>query len=66
LPEEEGLWDIGPSTEVQRVSFVGYTGDEGGSSRLWNLQNLHAVPPYGGAVLQEMGNAVVSYGGFFF
>jgi len=32
-------------TEVQRVSFVGYTGGEGGSLRLWNLQNLHAVPP---------------------
>jgi len=32
------------STEVQRVSFVGYTGGEGGSLRLWNLQNLHAVP----------------------
>ena len=31
-------------TEVQRVSFVGYTGGEGGSLRLWNLQNLHAVP----------------------
>jgi len=34
-------------TEVQSVSFVGYTGGEGGSPRLWNLQNLHAVPPYG-------------------
>jgi len=33
-------------TEVQRISFVGYTGGEGGSPRLWNLQNLHAVPPY--------------------
>jgi len=33
-------------TEVQRVSFVGCTGGEGGSPRLWNLQNLHAVPPY--------------------
>ena len=32
-------------TEVQRVSFVGYTGHEGGSPRLWNLQNLHAPPP---------------------
>ena len=30
---------------VQRVSFVGYTGGEGGSPRLRNLQNLHAVPP---------------------
>ena len=30
-------------TEVQRVGFVGYTGGEGGSPRLWNLQNLHAV-----------------------
>jgi len=29
-------------TEVQRVSFVGYTGGEGGSLHLWNLQNLHA------------------------
>ena len=35
-----------PHTEVQRISFVGYTGGEGGSPRLWNLQNLHAVPPY--------------------
>ena len=33
------------AAEVQRVSFVGYTGSEGGSPRLWNLQNLHAVPP---------------------
>ena len=32
-------------TEVQRVSFVGYTGREDGSPGLWNLQNLHAVPP---------------------
>ena len=31
-------------TEVQRVSFVGYTGGEGGRYRLWNLQNLPAVP----------------------
>ena len=30
----------------QRVSLVGYTGGESGSPRLWNLQNLHAVPPY--------------------
>jgi len=34
---------FGIGTEVQRVSFVGYTGGEGGSPRLWNLQNLHAV-----------------------
>jgi len=33
-------------TEVQRISFVGYTGGVGGSPGLWNLQNLHAVPPY--------------------
>lgn len=33
-------------TEVQRVSFVCYTGGEGGRIRLWNLQSLHAVPPY--------------------
>jgi len=33
-------------TEVQRISFVGYTGGEGGSPSLWNLQNLRAVPPY--------------------
>ena len=34
-------------TEVQRLSFVGYTGSESGSPHLWNLQNLHAVlvPP---------------------
>jgi len=36
---------LGPM-EVQCVSFVGYTGGEGGSLRLWNLQNLHAVPPW--------------------
>ena len=34
-------------TEVQRVSLVGYTGGEDGSPGLCNLQNLHAVPPYG-------------------
>ena len=34
------------SSTVQRVNFVGYTGGEGGGPRLWNLQNLHAVPPY--------------------
>ena len=33
------------STEVQRISFVGNTGGVGGSPGLWNLQNLHAVPP---------------------
>ena len=32
-------------TEVRRVSFIGYTGGEGGSLRLWNLQSLHALPP---------------------
>ena len=40
-----GEWLVG-DTEVQRVSFVGYTRGEDGSSGLWNLQNLHAVPPY--------------------
>ena len=34
------------TTEVQGISFVGYTGDEGSKSRLWNLQNLCPVPPY--------------------
>jgi len=33
------------STEVQGISFVGYTGVEGGRLRLWNLQNLCPVPP---------------------
>jgi len=31
--------------EVQRVSFVDYTGVRVGSPRLWNLQDLHAVLP---------------------
>ena len=31
---------------VQSVSFIGYTEGEGGSPRLWNPQNLHAVPQY--------------------
>jgi len=34
------------STEVQGISFVGYTGSEGSKPRLWNLQNLCPVPPY--------------------
>ena len=34
------------STEVQGISFVGYTGGEGSKLRLWNLQNLCPVPPY--------------------
>ena len=33
------------STEVQGISFVGYTGVVGGRPRLWNLQNLCPVPP---------------------
>ena len=33
------------STQVQRVSFVGYTEGGDGGPGLWNLQNLHAVPP---------------------
>ena len=33
-------------TEVQGLSFVGYTGVQGGRLRLWNLQNLWPVPPY--------------------
>jgi len=33
-------------TEVQGISFVGYTGGEGSKLRLWNLQNLCPVPPY--------------------
>ena len=33
-------------TEVQVISFVGYTGVEGGRPPLWNLQNLCPVPPY--------------------
>ena len=45
-------------TEVQRVSFVGYTGGEGGSPGLWNLQNLHAVPPYASHVVS---NRKISY-----
>jgi len=32
-------------TEVQGISFVGYTGSEGSKPRLWNLQNLCPVPP---------------------
>ena len=32
-------------TEVQAISFVGYTGVEGGRPRLWNLQNLWPAPP---------------------
>ena len=43
-PKTSTLFDT-DSTEVQRVSFVGCTGGEGGGPRLWNLQNLHAVPP---------------------
>ena len=35
-----------PTTEVQGISFVGYTGAVGGRLRLWNLQNLCPVPPY--------------------
>ena len=31
---------------VQGISFVGYTGVEGGRPCLWNLQNLCPVPPY--------------------
>ena len=40
-------WGHAPTsdTEVQRISFVGYAGGEDGSPLLWNLQNLHAVPP---------------------
>ena len=36
------------STEVpvEGISFVGYTGVEGGRPRLWNLQNLCPLPPY--------------------
>jgi len=34
------------TTEVQGISFVGYTGTVGGRPRLWNLQNLCPVPPY--------------------
>ena len=41
------------STEVQRVDFVSYTGGEGGSSGLWNLQNLRAVPPYCTCLTEE-------------
>ena len=33
-------------TEVEGISFEGYTGVEGGRPRLWNLQNLCPVPPY--------------------
>ena len=33
-------------TEVQGISFVGYTGVGSGRPRLWNLQNLCPVPPY--------------------
>ena len=29
-----------------RVSFVGYTGGQGGSPLLWNLQKFHAVLEY--------------------
>ena len=32
-------------TEVQGISIVGYTGVEGGRTRLWNLQYLCPVPP---------------------
>ena len=31
------------STEVQGITFVGYTGGEGGRPRLWNLQSLCLV-----------------------
>ena len=31
------------NTEVQRISFVGYTGGVDGGPGLWNLQILHAV-----------------------
>ena len=33
-------------TEVEGLSFVGSTGDEGSKPRSWNLQNLSPVPPY--------------------
>ena len=34
------------STEVQLLSFVCFTGGKGSQPRLWNIQNLGAVPPY--------------------
>ena len=43
-----------PYTEVQRVSFVGYTGGKDGSLGLWNLQNLHAVPPYSTIMIYKL------------
>ena len=33
-------------TEVQLLSFVCSTGGKGSKPRLWNVQNLGAVPPY--------------------
>ena len=34
-------------TEVQLLSFVCSTEGKGSKPRLWNIQNLGAVPPYG-------------------
>jgi len=33
-------------TEVQLLSFVGSIQGKGSKPRLWNIQNLGAVPPY--------------------
>jgi len=46
VPRFSFLQPCGGTSTVQRVSFVGYTGGEGGSTGLWTLQNLHAVLEY--------------------
>ena len=41
-------WGHDEYSEVEGISFVGYTGVEGVRPRLWNLQNLCPVPPLAG------------------
>ena len=48
--------DAAEPTEVQLLSFVCSTGGKGSEPRVWNIQNLGAVPPY----IIAAGNAVVS------